>query len=120
MTATNKSWVLVTGASSGFGEETDRRGLSDSATRPARSASNRRTIRANTITPRSCHGAARVPQRGQFVSDRIFAEYRRRIFRFAPHPQASSTRPLEGLDASEFGEVCECIFPASAAAVYVL
>ena len=56
-----------------------RLGLSDNTTRPARSASNRRTIRANTIKPRSCHSSPKVPQRGQFVPDPIFAEHRLRL-----------------------------------------
>jgi hypothetical protein len=64
-----------------FSAATDRRGLTNSTTRPARSASNRRTIRTKTITLRSCHSSAKAAPRGQFIQDRIFAEdtgYRRR------------------------------------------
>jgi hypothetical protein len=52
-------------------------GVADGTTRPARSASERRTIRADTITPRSCHSPAKVPKRGQFIPDPIFAEHSR-------------------------------------------
>jgi hypothetical protein len=41
----------------------------------AASASDRTTIRAGAITPRSCRSSAKAPQRGQFVPDRIFAEH---------------------------------------------
>ena len=57
-----------------FSASKDRRGLTDSATRPARSASNRRTIRTKTITLRSCHGSPKAAPRGQPSRDRIFAE----------------------------------------------
>ena len=52
-------------------------GVADGTTRSARSTNNRRTIRASAITPRSCHGSVKVPQRGRFVPDPIFAEHRR-------------------------------------------
>ena len=57
-----------------FSASTDRRGLTDSTTRPARSASNRRMIRTKTITLRSCHSSAKAAPRGQSSQDRIFAE----------------------------------------------
>jgi hypothetical protein len=59
-----------------FSASADRRGLSDNTMRTARSASIRRTIRANAITARSCHRSVNVPQRGQTVPDPIFAEHR--------------------------------------------
>ena len=43
---------------------TDCRGLSDIATRPAKSANSRTTIRASTITPRPCHSSAKAPYDG--------------------------------------------------------
>ena len=60
----------------GFSASTDRRHLSNNTTRPARSASNRRTIRTSTITSRSCHSSPTAPQRHQCVPDPIFAEHR--------------------------------------------
>jgi hypothetical protein len=57
-----------------FSASTDRRGLMDSATKPTRSASNRRMIRTKTIALRSCHSSAKAAPRGQFVN-RIFAEH---------------------------------------------
>ena len=79
-----------------FSASTDRRRLSDNTTRPARSASNRRTIRARTITPRSCHSSPTVPQRRQFVPDRIFAEHRghQRRYRLSVDLIGTTTAPF--------------------------
>ena len=71
------------------------RGLSDSTTRPARSASNRRTIRANAITPPSCRSPAKVPQLGQFVPDPIFAEHSGHVH-YVRKVLAASTMILPG------------------------
>ncbi len=59
-----------------FSASTDRRGLTDSTTKPTRSASNRRMIRMKTITLRSCHSSVQVASRRQSSRDRIFAEHR--------------------------------------------
>lgn len=61
-----------------FSASTDCRGLTNSATKPTRSASNRRMIRTKTITLRSCHSSVQVVPRGQSIRDRIFAEHRPR------------------------------------------
>ncbi len=71
-----------------FSASTDRRRLSGNTTRRARSASNRRTIQANTITPRSCHRSVKVPLRRQCVPDSIFAEHRDGMFTTAPFQEA--------------------------------
>ena len=56
-----------------FSASTDRRGLIESATKPAKSASTRRTMRAKAITRASCHRFAYRSQ-AQWL-DSIFADH---------------------------------------------
>lgn len=67
------------------------RRLSESTTRQAKSSSNRKTIRASTITRRSCHSSPTGPQRRQFLRDRILAEHREPCDRSSARPTPSRT-----------------------------
>ena len=60
-----------------FSASTDRQGLIESATKPTKSASTRRTMRAKAITPASCH---RFEYRSQAEClDSIFADHKSQI-----------------------------------------
>jgi hypothetical protein len=81
-----------------FSASMDRRGLTESAIRPTKSASNRRKIRTKTITLQSCHSWAMAAPRGQSERDRVFAEHNvieQRLYQLIRQPKPIADRQFE-------------------------
>ena len=93
-----------------FSASRDRRGLTESAIRPTKSANNRRMIQTKTITLRSCHHSAQLAHsRGQSIRDRVLAEHSDRQTTIFPSRRIASPPVSQPSSGSWKGSSCRCI-----------